>query len=162
MSEPFIGEIRMFGFDFAPQSWATCDGQLLSIAQNSALFSLLGTMYGGNGVNTFGLPDLRGRTPFHLGNGFIQGDKSGEEAHNLTVNEMPAHAHTATVNATGANQSSPVNGHWANSTRNLYATSANSTMTAGNAGGGQPHENRSPYLVINFCMAIYGIFPSRN
>lgn len=152
----------MFGFDFAPRGWATCSGQLMSIAQNQALFSLLGTMYGGNGVQTFALPDLRGRTPFHIGSGFNQGEIGGEEAHTLTQNEMPTHTHPIAANATSADQSNPQGHYWANSGQSLYAGTANSTMNPAGAGGSQPHENRQPYLVVNYCIAIQGIFPSRN
>lgn len=152
----------MFGFDFAPRGWATCSGQLMAIAQNPALFSLLGTTYGGNGVQTFALPDLRGRTPFHMGSGFTQGEVAGVEAHTLTQNEMPAHSHSIGANAASADQSNPQNHYWANSGRSLYAGSANATMSPAGAGGNQPHSNMPPYLVVNYCIAIQGIFPSRN
>jgi microcystin-dependent protein len=165
MSEPFLGEIRPFSFGFAPKGWAMCNGQLLPINQNQALFSILGTTYGGDGRTTFALPNLQGRTPFHTGNGFNLGQSSGEQAHTLNSNEMPGHTHAAVASANTANQASPVNNYWAVSqTYTAYASSANETMApqAVGAVGGQPHENLSPFLVLNFCIALQGIFPSRN
>lgn len=152
----------MFGFDFAPRGWAACAGQLMVIAQNQALFSLLGTTYGGNGVTTFALPDLRGRTPFHMGGGFTQGQAAGEQAHTLTQTEMPVHTHPIAANAASADQSNPQNHYWANSGQSLYAGSANAIMNPAGAGGSQPHNNMPPFLVVNYCIAISGIFPSRN
>lgn len=134
----------------------------MSIAQNQALFALLGTTYGGNGIQTFALPDLRGRAPYHLGNGYTQGQVGGEEVHALTQNEMPIHTHPIAANATSADQSNPQNHYWANSGQSLYAGTANAIMNPAGAGGSQPHENRPPYLVVNYCIAIQGIFPSRN
>ncbi len=162
MATPFLGEVRMFGFNFPPKGWALCNGQVLSINQNQALFALLGTFYGGNGYSTFALPDLRSRTPIHYGRGFELGAMGGEEYHTLTLGELPAHGHAIGANATSADKTVPQGDFWANSGRNLYASSADSTMINGMAGGSQPHENRPPYQVVNFCIALQGIFPSRS
>jgi microcystin-dependent protein len=166
MSEPYIGEIRMFGGNFAPAGWAFCNGQLMPINQNQALFSLLGTTYGGNGQTTFALPNLQGRTPLHVGNGFALGQNGGEDAHTLTVGEMSAHSHPAVGSSNTADQSSPVNNYWAvTGTYTAYAGNQNEMMAPGvvaPAGGSQPHPNLSPYLVLNFVIALQGIFPSRN
>lgn len=165
MTEPFIGEIQVFPFGFAPRGWAQCNGQLLPINQNQALFSLLGTMYGGNGQTTFALPDLRGRVPLGVGSGYSQGQRAGEEQHTLIVSELPAHIHGAIASSAAPSTSSPAGADWANMGVDSYAASPNAQM-AGNAitptGGGQPHENRAPYLTLNFCIALVGIFPSRN
>ena len=165
MTEPFIGEIQVFPFGFAPRGWAQCNGQLLPINQNQALFSLLGTMYGGDGRTTFALPDLRGRVALGVGPGYSQGQQAGEEAHTLSVSEMPAHTHGANASSAAPSTSNPAGAAWANAGASSYAASPNAPM-AGNAvapaGGGQPHENRSPYLTLNFCIALVGIFPSRN
>lgn len=167
MSEPFLAEIRMVGFNFAPRGWAFCDGQILPINQNQSLYSLLGTTYGGDGRTSFALPDLRGRTPIHVGNGHTQGQKSGEETHTLSTAEMPAHTHAAIATSDTANSSDPTNHILANTTPNeLWAGASNlQPMHAGtvaNVGGGQSHENMQPYLAINFCIALQGLFPSRN
>ena len=172
MGTPFLSEIRIFSFNFAPKGWAQCNGQFLPINQNQALFSLLGTMYGGNGQTTFALPDLRGRVPFHMGNGFLEGQVGGEESHTLNTSEIPTHTHTLVGNnavvggATNANQGAPTNNYWANPGKNVYTTGQpNSAMSPGtvtNTGGSQPHENRSPFLVLNICIALQGAFPSRN
>ncbi len=165
MTEPFIGEIQIFGFQFAPRGWALCNGQLLPINQNQALFSLLGTMYGGNGTTTFALPDLRGRVPLHVGAGLVQGEQGGEESHTLSTSEMPAHTHLPIASSATASSPSPANATWTNMGTASYAGSPN-TQLAGNAiaatGGSQPHENRSPFLTVNFCIALQGIYPSRN
>src|SRR6266511_178123 len=131
MSEPFLGEIRIFGFNFAPRGWAFCNGQLLAISQNTALFSLLGTTYGGNGQTTFSLPDLQGRVPLHTGAGLTLGARAGEEAPTLIVNEMPAHPHTAVASSNTADQTSPANNYWATSqSYTAYAGSANEAMAS--------------------------------
>jgi microcystin-dependent protein len=175
MSEPFLGQICTFGFNFAPRNWATCDGQLLSIAQNTALFSLLGTTYGGNGQVTFALPDLRGRAPLHQGNGpgltpRVMGEESGSENVTLLITEMPMHNHLVSANSTDSNPNaakSPAgNFPGYNDAGPLWATTSNSQLMnpqmVGLAGGSQPHNNMEPYLVINYCICMAGIFPSRN
>ncbi len=163
MTEPFIGEIQVFPFGFAPRGWAQCNGQLLPINQYQALFALLGTTYGGNGQTTFALPDLRGRVPAGVGGGFVQGERAGEEVHTLTLNEMPSHAHQAFASSAPASSPNPSGAAWANMGADAYDASANAPMArnaVAPAGGGQPHENRSPYLTLNFCIALVGIFPS--
>ncbi len=166
MSEPFIAEIRMVAFDFAPRGWALCNGQLLPINQNQALFSILGTTYGGNGQTTFALPDLRGRSPVHSGAQIVLGERSGEENHTLINAEMPAHTHPVKGDAASASVSTPTGNVWAASGNNPFSSSAPDTamnpasVTA--AGGSQPHSNLQPYLVVNFVIALQGIFPSRN
>ncbi|MCU1265471.1 MAG: Tail Collar domain protein [Acidobacteria bacterium] len=172
MGTPFMSEIRIFSFNFAPKGWAQCNGQFLPINQNQALFSLLGTTYGGNGQTTFALPDLRGRVPFHTGQSFVQGQAGGQEVHTLTLSEMPTHTHTLVGNnavvgaATNATLGVPTNNYWANAGKNVFTTGQpNSVMSPGtvsNTGGSQPHENRSPYLVLTYCIALVGVFPSRN
>jgi microcystin-dependent protein len=172
MADPFLSEIRIFSFNFAPKGWALCNGQLLPINQNQALFSLLGTTYGGNGQTTFALPDLRSKVPFHFGNGHTLGETGGQEAHTLTTAENPLHQHTlpagnnaVTGGSANATQLTPIGNFWANSGKTSYTTAAaNAVMGAGTVQslGGQPHENRSPSLVLNFCIALQGIFPSRN
>jgi microcystin-dependent protein len=173
MSTPFLGEIRMFAFNFPPKSWAQCDGQLLPISQNTALFSLLGTFYGGNGTTTFQLPDLRSRVAMSFDNAGNHplGELGGAENHSLLVTEMPAHNHTVRCSSAGDNSgtpTSPVGNFW---TRDLngnapYANSGASgamhPSAVGLAGGSQPHSNLQPLLVVNFCIALGGIFPSRN
>ena len=172
MSEPFLAEIRMVGFNFAPRGWAFCDGQILPINQNQSLYSLLGTTYGGDGRTSFALPDLRGRTPIHTGrsNGGADhqlGSKSGEETHTLSAGEMPQHDHTLNASSNNANVdtteghllgSNSFSGHYKDS-GTLVALDARSVASVG---GGQAHENMQPYLTINFCIALQGLFPSRN
>ncbi|HEX2052536.1 MAG TPA: tail fiber protein [Actinomycetota bacterium] len=169
MSEPFLAEIRMMSFNFAPKGWAMCNGQMLPINQNQALFALLGTTYGGNGQTTFALPNLVGRMPIHAGAGHAQGEAAGETAHTLTNSEMPQHIHAVqgTSNSTDPNGTNvPVGNLLAAGPSEIYAGPASpvaltpSTLT--NAGGTQPHENRAPYLALNFCIALQGLFPSRN
>ena len=149
-------------FVFAPKGWALCNGQLMPINQNQALFSLLGTMYGGNGQTTFALPDLRGRTPIYIGNGFTQGQVGGEEAHTLTQSELPTHNHSFQASSTNADQPDPTILARSN---NVYGPAGNATTLSPasiSATGAQPHENMQPYSVISFCIALQGIFPSRN
>jgi len=174
MSDPFVGEIRLFGFDFAPKGWAQCNGQLLSIAQNTALFSILGTTYGGDGKTTFGLPDLQGQAPLHTGQGpglsdRHLGESGGEAAVTLNVGEMPAHAHAAAASSTTADQSNPTNNIWATGAggrgQNFYTRGAGVAMSnraLGATGGSQPHNNLPPYLVLNFCICMYGVYPPRS
>ena len=167
MSEPFLGEIKIISWNYAPKGWALCNGQQLPINQNQALFSLFGTMYGGNGQTTFALPDFRGRVPIHVGAGFTQGQAGGESAHTLTQSEMTQHFHVLNGSSANANNFSPANNPvWAKSNQVLYAPpSSLVAMNAGsvtNTGGSQPHENKQPFLVLNFIVALQGIFPSRN
>lgn len=164
MSEPFLGEIRIFSFGFAPRGWAACNGQIMSIPQNSALFSLLGVMYGGNGVQNFALPNLQGRVPFHIGSGYPQGQSAGEVAHTLITAEMPQHAHTPpAASSVASNATNPVGNFWANGSKNNYNTAGNATMAPlSSIGGSQPHDNMSPYLALNFCIALMGIYPTRS
>ncbi|WP_028652994.1 phage tail protein [Nocardioides halotolerans] len=167
MAEPFLGEIRLMSFNFAPKGWAACDGQILPINQNQALFSLLGTMYGGNGQTTFALPDLRGRVPIHQSDFHTMGERAGQEAHTLTVAELPQHTHV--VHATTATGDTPVapGNLLADSPSQLYGSPSGLTTlhpsTVGAVGGSQPHQNLQPYLTLNYCIAISaGIFPSPN
>lgn len=171
MSEPFIGEIKMFGFNFPPRGWAVCNGQIMPINQNMALFSLLGTYYGGDGQTTFALPDLQGRTPVNWGNPVVGapvslGESAGDEAHTLIQSEMPAHTHAISGTAADATEPIPGGSIWGASGENPYkVATGNTTMNGvalGIAGGSQPHANMQPYLVLNFCVALDGIFPSRN
>jgi microcystin-dependent protein len=171
VSEPFLGEIRMFGFNFAPQGWAFCNGQLLPISQNTALFSLLGTQYGGNGQTTFALPDLRGRVAIHQGQGpglsnYVIGQVSGTENTTLTSGQMPQHAHGVVANASPASSGRPDGAVPARASGDIYAAAPDGTaMNAGMigvAGGSQPFNNLQPFLVVTFCIALQGIFPSRN
>lgn len=167
MAEPFLGEIRMMSFGFAPKGWAFCNGQLLPINQNQALFSLLGTTYGGNGQTTFALPNLQGRVPLHVGSGFVQGQTSGAENHTLTVQELAAHNHVPQGNSAAVNVGTPVGNVWAQNatasfSNNVAGLVAMNTGLVGNSGGNQPHGNMSPFLTLNMCIALVGIFPSRN
>lgn len=164
MAEPFLGEIRMMSFDFPPKGWAECDGQLLPINQNQALFALLGTTFGGDGRTNFALPDLRSRTPIHAGNGHALGESAGEQNHTLASAEMPAHDHLARV-ASASNQPSPKD-NFLGEVANFYGSPASLTpinpATVSPAGGSQPHQNMQPFLTCNFCISLAGIFPSRN
>jgi microcystin-dependent protein len=168
---PILGEIIMAGFNFAPKGYALCNGQLLSIQQNAALFSILGTTYGGNGIQNFALPNLQGCTPVHFGvspggSNFTLGQVGGEVNHTLLINEMPAHVHTATATAATAATGSPTGAFWASGGQHVYAAPDGSGTMApqalATAGNTQPHNNLQPYLVINFFIALQGIFPSRN
>jgi microcystin-dependent protein len=165
MSTPFMGEVKIISFNFAPKGWALCNGQLLPINQNQALFSLLGTTYGGNGQTNFALPNLQGRIPIHIGQGIIQGQAAGEFTHTLTTSEMAAHTHPANAAAAPADQPTPAAFQWTDWGKTYYSASPNSSMLGTcltNVGGSQPHDNMSPYLVLNFVIALQGIFPSRN
>lgn len=173
--DTFIGNIQMFGFNFAPRGWAQCNGQLLPISQNQALFSLIGTFYGGDGRTTFALPDLRGRVPMHEGTGpglspNRMGQRSGAETTTLSVLNLPSHNHTAAFNLGNAASGTSLSGGFIASTTAIpLASSAVSSndlnsgaITIGNTGGQQAFNNMQPYLVINFCIALLGTFPSRN
>lgn len=166
MSTPFLAEIRQFSFSFPPKGWALCNGQTLAIAQNQALFALLGTTYGGNGQTTFQLPNLRGRAPFHFGNGFVLGQAAGSTAVTLSSSQIPAHTHGPQGSTAAASQAAPANGVWATNDALPYSSATpNTTLAANaiaNAGGNQPHANEQPYLTLNFCIALQGIFPSRS
>ncbi len=169
MSDPYIGEIKLISFTYPPKGWAFCNGQLLPINQNQALFSILGTMYGGDGRVNFALPNMQGRMPVHQGSnqgGYIVGQAAGEAAHTLTVNEMPAHVHPAVAQSTASNPgASPAGAIWATAPSAAFAAAPNASMNpaaVANAGGNQPHPNQPPYLVLNFAIALVGIFPSRN
>ncbi|HJU55498.1 MAG TPA: tail fiber protein [Pyrinomonadaceae bacterium] len=165
MAEPFLSEIRIMSFEFAPKGWALCNGQLLPINQNQALFSLLGTTFGGDGRVNFALPDLRGRTPIHVGSGHTLGERGGEQAHTLSIAELPTHTHVA--NGTSANGDTPVpTSNVLGQALNAYRAADNLiTINAGtitNTGGSQAHLNMQPFLILNFCIALQGIFPSPN
>jgi microcystin-dependent protein len=168
MAEPFLSEIRMMSFVFAPRGWALCNGQLLPINQNQALFSLLGTTFGGDGRVNFALPDLRGRTPIHAGSGFTLGERGGEQAHTLSIAELPTHQHAWMASNQTASTATPTASlTLANSSgSNLYAPPANLVAMAPgavtNVGGSQAHQNMQPFLTISFCIALQGIFPSPN
>jgi microcystin-dependent protein len=165
MSEPFLSEIRIMSFGYAPRGWALCNGQLLPINQNQALFSLLGTTYGGNGQTNFALPDLRGRAPIHVGQGFLLGQRGGEEIHTLSQSEMPQHLHFAQGSSDAATTLSPSgNNLLAKSAFQLYGQPTNLGAMVGvnNVGGSQAHQNQQPYLTLSFCIALQGIFPSQN
>jgi microcystin-dependent protein len=174
MSESFIGQIQIFGFNFAPRNWAACNGQILSIQQNSALFAILGTTYGGNGTSTFALPNFQGRAPMHWGNGpagnVVLGKMGGVESVTLTLDEMPAHTHQLNATNDLSNSGAPANNAYLAKTSGPPGTPYNNVATdttlspnaIGFAGNSQPHSNMQPYLTLNFCICLYGIFPSRN
>jgi len=164
MATPFISEIKIISFNFAPQGWAFCNGQLLPINQNQALFSLLGTTYGGNGQTNFALPNLQGKVPVHNGMGIILGQTGGETAHTLIQSEMPTHNHIPAASSAAANVGTVTGNYWADGGKGIYsAQSPNASMipNISNVGGSQPHNNMSPYLVLNFIIALQGIFPSQ-
>lgn len=172
MSEPFVGEIRMFAGNFAPRGWAFCDGQLLAVSQNDALFSLLGTIYGGDGRTTFGLPDLRGRVPIHAGHGpglseRRLGAKFGTEMETITVNQLPSHSHTYQGTNSDATRTSPTDSFPARSVGDLYkaGNALRVNMNSGslsNVGGSRSHTNLMPFLCVHFIIALFGIYPSRH
>ena len=162
--DAFIGEIRLAGIPFAPRGWALCNGQILAINQNQALFSILGTTYGGDGRTTFALPDLRGRVPMHVSDAHPLGERAGETTHRLTSDELPAHTHTPLA-AADATTAEPAGARWATTTAPHYAPTAQVAQAAqsvGTAGAGQEHENMPPYLAVTFMIALQGVFPSRS
>lgn len=172
MSEPFLAEVRIVAFNFAPRGWAFCDGQILPINQHQSLYSLLGTTYGGDGRTSFALPDLRGRVPIHVGasNGGTnhpQGQKGGEETHTLAVNEIPSHTHVAKASSDVGNTPIPTGNTLASSapSEQYHSTTSLQQMRSGtiaNVGGGQAHNTMQPFIAVNFCIALQGLFPSRN
>jgi microcystin-dependent protein len=169
MGTPYLGEIKIISWNYAPKGWAFCNGQLLAIAQNQALFSILGTTYGGDGRTTFGLPDFRGRAPIHTGGsvGAVLGQAAGEEFHTVVPSEMPAHNHFVSASSANANSGDPAGNLLAAVPSYLYRGSPSNATTLNPAsvstgGGSQPHENRQPFLVLNFVIALTGVFPSRN
>jgi microcystin-dependent protein len=171
MGSPFVGEIRMVGFNFAPQGWAFCDGSVMAITQNETLFTLIGTTYGGDGQSTFALPDLRGRMAMHTGSSAVQGQRLGAESVAIqNAVQLPAHSHAAAAVDNHGNQAGPAGAVWAAASGgvNPYSSAAaNATLNGGTiasapASGGQPHDNMSPFLVINFVISLFGIFPSQS
>lgn len=168
--EPFLGEIRFFPFPFAPKGWAFCNGALLPINTYQALYSLLGVAYGGDGKNTFALPDLRGRVPVHVNNQqdrpiVTRGLSAGEESHVLSTSEIPAHTHMATGSNAAASEKISAGNYWAQASTTTYGTTPDTTMSESalqTVGNSAPHTNMQPYFVGNFCIAIQGIYPSRN
>ncbi len=170
MAQPYVGEIRMFAGNFAPAGWMFCEGQLLPISENETLFQLIGTTYGGDGESTFALPDLRGRLPIHMGNGFILAETGGAEEITLTVNQIPTHNHPILASNDPANSPSPANALFSSTAvgQKVYSTAtptvvlppAVMNVTGGNQGGTQPHTNFQPYLCVHFIISLFGIFPS--
>lgn len=169
MATPYIGEIRIAGFNFAPQGWALCNGQTLPISQYDALFNLIGTTYGGDGVNTFALPNLQSRIPFHqgtgAGNSMVLGQISGTESVTLITSQIPSHTHALNANSAAGSQPSPGNGVWAASNLDQFSTEAATHALDPSAilptGGNQPHDNIPPFLVVNFIIALFGVYPSQ-
>jgi microcystin-dependent protein len=165
MAEPFLSEIRIFSFGFPPKGWALCNGQLLPINQNQALFSLLGTTYGGDGRVNFGLPNLQGNVPIHTGAGHTLGERGGEQAHTLSISELPTHTHQLNGTSTAAN-TNVATGGYLGTVNNGYGPAQNlvalGPAALANVGGSQAHLNMQPFLVLNFCIALQGIFPSQN
>ena len=169
MSTPFVGEIRLFGGNFAPAGWAFCSGQLMAISENDVLFNLIGTTYGGDGQQTFALPNLQGRLPMHMGTGGglsprTIGEQGGVESVTLTTQQMPTHSHVPLAVSANGNQATPQNGTWASVTTSIYTsnppnTALNATL-GGNTGGSQPHENLMPYLAVSFIISLFGVYPS--
>lgn len=164
MAQPYVGEIRMFGGNFAPAGWMFCEGQLLPISENETLFQLIGTTYGGDGQETFALPDLRGRIPIHQGNGFILAETGGAEEITLTVNQMPAHTHPLLASSGNATSTDPGNNLLSKTVKLIYragpADQPLSPQAVGPVGGSQPHTNFQPYLCVDFIISLFGIFPS--
>lgn len=164
MAEPFLAEIRVFSFSFPPKGWALCNGQLLLINQNQGLFSLLGTTYGGNGQTNFALPNLQARIPFHMGGGMTLGQTGGSESHTLSVSELPAHTHAVNCGTSPAGSANPSGNFFGGGGQSVYSNTANTAMSPNcvvATGGSQPHVNSPPSLVLSFCIALQGIFPSQ-
>ncbi len=166
MAEPFLSEIRIMSFVFAPKGWALCNGQLLPINQNQALFSLLGTTFGGDGRVNFALPDLQGRTPIHVGSGHTLGERGGQPAHTLSIAELPEHAHVLSATSANATTAAPSGGVYGKTLQLAYTGPtqlvAMAPTSVTNVGGSQAHLNMQPFLTLNFCIALQGIFPSPN
>lgn len=167
MSEPYVGEIRLFAGNFAPQGWAFCDGQIMSIAQSAVLFALIGTIYGGDGQTTFALPDLRGRVPVHQGNGYVPGQQGGLETVTLAANQMPAHRHAMNASTSPASATQgPSQVLGSSAAMRLYGSGTPTMAMDANAiapsGGGQAHENMPPFVALNYIISLFGIFPSRS
>ncbi len=165
MAQPFLSEIRIMSFGFPPKGWALCNGQILPINQNAALFSLLGTTYGGDGRNTFALPNLQGRVPNHMGGGFVIGEVAGEAAHTLIFTEIPSHTHTPNGTTAATSSGSPSGALWCSNAASPFNATSNGAMSPqsiGQTGGSQPHENMAPYLTLSFCISLQGIFPSQS
>lgn len=167
MAEPFLSEIRIMSFVFAPKGWALCNGQLLPINQNQALFSLLGTTFGGDGRVNFALPDLRGRTPIHVGSGHTLGERGGEQAHTLSIAELPTHTHIFNASSTDGSLAAPTGNVWGSNSERPYAAGGSNLVAMNaseiaNTGGSQAHLNMQPFLTLSFCIALQGIFPSPN
>ena len=167
MAEPFLSEIRIMSFGFPPKGWALCNGQLLPINQNQALFSLLGTTFGGDGRVNFALPDLRARVPIHVGSGHTLGERGGEQAHTLSIAELPSHTHIVNASSADGALAAPTNNYWGSSSERPYspdisnAVAMNPSVIA-DTGGSQAHLNMQPFLTLSFCIALQGIFPSPN
>ena len=168
MAEPFLSEIRIMSFGFAPKGWALCDGQILPINQNQPLFALLGTTFGGNGQTNFALPNLQGRTPLHVGEGHTLGEAGGEQAHTLSIGEIPTHIHPLDASTNASGGSATPNGNYLGGGNNVYAAPNAGGLTTLRpdaitpTGGSQAHPNMQPFLALNFCIALQGIFPSPN
>ncbi len=167
MGQPYVGEIKMFAGNFAPNGWAFCNGQLVAISENETLFNLIGTTYGGDGQQTFALPNLQSRVPVHQGSGFVVGQAAGTETVTLTSGQMPSHSHAPMAQTAEGTSTTAAGKVWAKSAATLpySATAANADMNAGTlgtAGGNQPHDNMVPFLALNFIISLYGIFPSPN
>jgi microcystin-dependent protein len=167
LSDPFLAEIRIMGFGYAPRGWAQCNGQILPINQNQALFALLGTNFGGNGQTTFGLPDVRGRVPIHAGPDHALSERGGEQAHTLSITELPQHAHAVAASTSSSGGSATANNNFLGGGNNVYRAPGGALTTlradtVTSVGGSQPHQNMQPYLTLNFCIALAGVFPSQN
>jgi microcystin-dependent protein len=165
MATPFLGEIKIVSFNFPPKGWALCNGQLLPINQNQALFAILGTTYGGNGTTNFALPNFQGCVPMHTGKGFDLGQTGGESTHTLLLDEIPSHTHVPVGGSNSPTVASPADAYWPTTSDGSYSPTSTTTLAPtaiAFAGGNQPHDNMSPYLTLSFCIALQGIFPTRS